>query len=225
MPKSLPPDRFDARPHMYKIEAGRRLWRVHHKTVEPTGFTMRLADENFGGGRFDATARDPYSFFYAGLEAGTALNEVLLRDVIPNAKGTRVIRRRDVRDRRISVVHPTTDLNLVSLLTGPALAAVRQDTWLTQATEDDYHATRRWASWIRRTAPDADGLVWPSKREGTEPSLMLFGDRCADSLVVGSSSIVNLDDAVGAVWINALLTPYQAWIASPRPSLCSAPGV
>ena len=67
----------------------------------------------------------------------------------------------------------------------------------------------------RRVAPDADGLVWPSKREATEPSLMLFGDRCEGSLAVGSSSIVNLDDAVGAAWINTFLAPYEAWIVKP----------
>jgi RES domain len=217
MPNVLPPERFTGRPQPYDLPAGTRLWRVHHKKRDPDGFTTRLADQNFGGGRFDATPLDPYPYYYAGLEAGTALAEVLLRDVHPDDRGFRRIRRQAVRDRRAGVVRTTVDLSLVSLLTGPALAAVAQDTWLVHAEQRDYHATRRWASWIREQAPDAHGLIWPSKREGNAEVVVLFGDRCGPDVLTGAaSSVVDLDDVVGAVWINALLAQYRARIEPPR---------
>ncbi len=216
MPNASPPARFDGTPQRYRLPAGTRLWRVHHKKTEPTAFTERLADENFGGGRFDATARDPFAYYYAGLAAGTALAEVLLRDLVPDSRGVRNIRRPAVRNRRSSVVSTSADLSLVSLLTGPALAAVAQDTWLIHADAGDYPATRRWASWIRTLAPDADGLIWPSKREGNAETVMLFGDRCGTVLEIGTSSVIDLDDDIGAVWINALLAEYRAWVSPPR---------
>ncbi|MDN3353859.1 RES family NAD+ phosphorylase [Actinomadura sp. DC4] len=216
MVKAPPPARFAGTPLLHPLPVGTRLWRVHDRRVEPTAFTERLADGNFGGGRFDATAHDPFPYYYAGLKARTALAEVLLRDIVPDARGVRTIHRPAVRDRRSSVVRTTTGLKLVSLLTGPALAAIAQDTWLIHADTEDYHATRRWASWIRRQAPDAHGLIWPSKREGRAEALMLFGDRCEGVLEVDSSSVIDLDDVVGAEWINALLAPYRAWISHPR---------
>ncbi|GLW61886.1 hypothetical protein Arub01_01300 [Actinomadura rubrobrunea] len=217
MPKVPPPTRFRATPRLRTLPAGTRLWRVHHRNHKATDFNPRLADPNFGGGRFDGTERDPYSTYYAALEAGTALAETLLRGVPFNDRGYRTIRRASVQDRRASVVETTEDLTLVDLCSGEALAAVAQDTWLVQADPADYHATRRWASWIREQAPAAQGLIWPSRREGGREALVLFGDRCPDGVLTDDYATGrDLDDLEGAVWINALLAPYRARIAKPR---------
>ncbi|MFD9942440.1 RES family NAD+ phosphorylase [Nonomuraea sp. NPDC059023] len=216
MPFGAPPASFRATPKLRELPAGSRLWRVHDRTYKATSFNPEQADANFYGGRFDGTDRDPYPYFYAGLEAATALLETLLRDVPFNDRGKRVIRRRDVAGRRASVVETTRVLTLVDLCSGEALAAVAQDTWLVQTVSAEYHATRRWASWIRKQATAAHGLIWPSKREGSSPALVLFGDRCPDGcLATDPAAGRDLDDLEGAIWINHHLGPYEAMIARP----------
>ena len=209
------PTRFDASPHFQPLPAGTRLWRVHDQRYQATGFNPRTADTNFGGGRFDGTDRDPYPTYYAGLGPETALAEALLRAIPFNDQGVRRIPRVSVRNRRLSTVETTGELALVDLCSGPALAAVAQDSWLIHAEAADYHATRRWASWIRDQAPKAQGLIWPSKREVGRRILVLFGDRCSGEILVERSPGRDLDDLEGAVTINRLLAPYGAVIAAP----------
>ena len=217
MPLARPPRRPPAIPHFRPLPAGTRMWRVHDQRYAATAFNPKEADVNFDGGRFDGTDRDCYNTYYAGLEAATALAEKLLRDIPFNEEGYRTIRRVLVRGRRASAVETTKDLTLVDLCSGEALAAVAQDTWLVQAEPRDYHATRRWAAWIREQAPTAHGLIWPSKREGGRAALVLFGDRCSgDCLIAEPSSGRDLDDLEGAIWINHLLAPYWARVTLPR---------
>jgi hypothetical protein len=217
MTNAAPPRRFRAEPHARTLPVGTRLWRVHDRRHAATAFNPFAADDNFGGGRFDGTDRDPYPFLYAGLEAGTALAEKLLRDVPFDDKGFRVIRRAGVRGQCASIIETMQDLTLVDLCSGEALAAVAQDSWLVQAERAEYPATRRWASWIREQAPTAHGMMWPSKREGGRPALVLFGDRCPDDcLVTDRLTGRTLDDLEGAVWVNHQLAPYRAHISRPR---------
>lgn len=214
---TAPPTRFRANPHLRLLPAGTRLWRVHDRRYPAAEFNPTTADPNFGGGRFDPTDRDPFPAYYAGLEAGTVLAETLLRYVPFNDEGVRNIPRAYVRGRRASVVVTAVDLTLVDLCSGEALAAVAQTTWLVQAEASDYHATRRWAAWIREQAPTAHGLIWPSKREGARAVLVIFGDRCPDDcLVVDHFAGQDLDGLEGAIWINHQLAPYRAHIRRPR---------
>lgn len=217
MPIAAPPEKFRATPHLHRLPAGTRLWRVHLRDYKSTSFNPRASDLNFGGGRFDGTKEDPYASYYAGLEAGTALAETLLRDLPFNERGYRNVPRKLILGRCASVVETTEELTLVDLCSGAALADLAQDTWLVQADTRDYHATRRWASWIRGQAPTAHGMIWPSKREGGRPAVVLFGDRCPDGCLQDDSSAGrDLDDLEGAVWINRLLAPYRARVAKPR---------
>ncbi|MEU4829450.1 RES family NAD+ phosphorylase [Streptosporangium sp. NPDC023615] len=217
MPLAPPPARHHATPHLRELPAGTRLWRVHDRRFKATDFNPRPADANFGGGRFDGTGNDPYPYYYAGLEAETALAEALLRDIPFDDRGVRLVRRAKVRGRRASVVITTEDLVLVDLCSGEALAAVAQDSWLVHADPVDYHATRRWGSWIRERAPAAHGLIWPSKREGGQPALVLFGDRCSPaSLIADPFAGTDLDDREGAAWLNGHLARYRACVLMPR---------
>lgn len=217
MPNLKPPTGFHPTPRLFSLPVGSRLWRVHDRQYKATDFNPRPADDNFGGGRFDGTERDPYPYFYAGLEAGTALAETLLRNVPFNGRGYRPVLRAGVNGRRASVVETVQALNLVDLCSAEALAAVAQDSWLIQADPADFHATRRWATWIREQAPTAHGLIWPSKRLHAHPALALFGDRCPDGcLVADPVAGRDLDDLEGAVWVNELLAPYGAFVSKPR---------
>jgi hypothetical protein len=169
------------------------------------------------GGRFDATEDDPYPTYYGGLTPSTALAEVFLRDVpFDERTVVRTIRRKQVAHQRSSVVETTTELSLVSLLDAAALAAVAATEWLIHIDRSGYPDTRRWASWIRRQAPLAQGLIWPSKRHTGAAAMVLFGDRCpGNALSAQAASRIHLDDEIGAEWINAMLAPCRARIMPP----------
>jgi hypothetical protein len=200
---------------------------VHRRNTDPTDFTPCICPRGAGGidrrGRFDGTKDDPYSAYYAGLDAGTSLAEKFLRHVPFNNDAIRTIGRKRVANQRSSVVNTTTDLSLVSLLDAKALAAVAASEWLVHADGAEYSDTRRWARWIREQTPWAQGFIWPAKRLPGGKTIVLFGDRCADdTLSVHVTSRIDLDDEIGAVWINAVLAPYRARIMPPmrrRPTM------
>ncbi|ACY96986.1 RES family NAD+ phosphorylase [Thermomonospora curvata] len=225
MPPATPPEHYCPTPYLYTLPAGSRLWRVHKKERKPTDFNPRPARIKREGGRFDGTTADPYPYYYAALDADVALVETFLRDLPFTHEGNRLIVQKKVRGRRISAVETTMDLSLVDLLSGEALAAVAQDTWLIHALPEHYHLTRQWASWIREHAPQAQGMIWPSKREGAQPALVLFGDegRCPpDALRVVPDAGADFDDPAGFAWLNERLAPYRAHVMPPASGLPSA---
>ncbi|MFC4588603.1 RES family NAD+ phosphorylase [Sphaerisporangium corydalis] len=218
MPGTVPPPRYAGQPNRTVLPPGTRLWRVHYRSVAPDAFTRPRAEAFFGGGRFDGTAAgDPYDFYYAGLDASTALAEVFLRDLTFGADGMRVLPHATVAHRRASLLRTVAPLRLISLVTGPDLAAVAQDDWLVHADAHEYPKTRRWAQWMRGQAPWAQGLVWSSKRDAGKKALVLFGDRLAGGALSASpAAFVDLDAPAGTAWVNATLAPYRTVVASPR---------
>nr|WP_218889701.1 RES family NAD+ phosphorylase [Saccharopolyspora hordei] len=201
------------------MPADTALFRLHERARHAAEF--KPAHVSFGapGGRFDGTPEDPFPTYYAGLHVTTALAEVLLRNISFGHDGQRLIRRAQIAGRRFSAVRTKRELTLVSLLTGPDLAAVAQDSWLVDAEgRDAYPHTRSWASWIRSQADWADGLIWPSKRDTGKPAVVLFGDRCADALDGAEPDLhIDLDSPIGEAWLATMLAPYRAAVA-PSPS-------
>ncbi|GAA3199207.1 RES family NAD+ phosphorylase [Actinocorallia longicatena] len=217
VPSYEPPAKYVPTPELVTLSRGTRLWRVHGTGHGAGSFNPGPADDNFGGNRFDGTRSAPYPFLYAGFNPATALAETLLRDLPFDEKGIRRILRGQVADRRATSLRVRRDLVLVSLLTEEALNALAQDHWLIDAPQSDYHRTRRWAAWIRKHAPGAHGMVWPSLRRRGDKAVVLFGDRCepTDSLfTVGTS--VDLTDVRGAQWINYQVARARARIRLPR---------
>lgn len=111
----------------------------------------------------------------------------------------------------------TADIDLVDLCSGAALAAVGQDTWLTQAPAAAYPTTRLWAAAIRSRSERCAGLIWRSRREPEGFATVIFGDRTADSLAEDTTSAVplpqddrRLDSGLGARYVEQLLTEYSA---------------
>jgi RES domain len=223
MPLSPPPANAGISPSPILLTARTQLWRVHKKHWPGADFKDVVSDPHFGGSRFDSTSADPYSYLYAAAEEQTALLETLVRGIPFNDRGARLIRRAAIADYRISALELAGDLTLISLLTTADLAAACQDEWLIHSSPADYPQTRRWAQWLRSQAPWAQGLAWPSARDLGRQSVVLFGDRCpADVLRAVPGTAVDLDDAGGAVWLNARLAPYRI---SVRPPLgASSPG-
>lgn len=224
MPLTRPPAHFDGTPNRRALGRGTCLWRVHARAYSAHAFKPVPSDLLFGGARFDSTDADPYPYWYAALDEITAVAETLLRDLHPDERGTRVLTRTHVENRKLSGLTLTRDLNLVSLLTGLDLAAVAQDAWLVTSPGHDYPQTRAWAHWLRRHAPWAHGLIWSSLRNPGRPAITLFGDRCAADFGADYESsllhevpelAVDLDDKAGIEWLNGLLEPYRVAVPAP----------
>lgn len=178
MARQLPPGRFDGEVATFDLDAGTVLSRVHGSAFGPTTFNPVASEVLFGGGRFDSTREDPYSYLYAGESDRAALAEGLLRDIEANDRGARFLAKKYWRGRQLSRLQTTVPLRLVSLINGEDLGAIGQDTWLTTCDGDDYPQTRAWAHWLREVEPDAAGLAWLSKRHPGSMVLCLFEDRC-----------------------------------------------
>jgi hypothetical protein len=151
---------------------------VHSDRFAFAEFNPTVAPSALRGGRFDATHEDPYAFLYAAEDDATAISEVLLRDLPIDERGARLLPRVALKGRRLSWLATTTNLPLVSLRSGEDLAAIGQDTWLTNCTAAEYQLTRRWSAAIRRWAPWAAGFTWRSHREPAGFAYIFFADRC-----------------------------------------------
>ncbi|MBO3750621.1 RES family NAD+ phosphorylase [Streptosporangiaceae bacterium NEAU-GS5] len=211
-----PPRRFDGAPRPHTLEAGTTLWRVHSRAYGSAEFNPMQAHEKFGGNRFDSTASDPYPYYYASRLETTALVETLVRGVPFDDRGYRLIPRRAVKERCLTAIRTARPLHLISLLSGPDLAAAGQDERLIRADGGEvYTQTRAVAHWLRTTASWAEGMIWRSLRDPDQPTLILFGDRCPDAFDAGSATRRDLSDTDGAKWLNAVLPPYRVAIRPP----------
>lgn len=216
MPAALPPADYDGEPRRYLMPAFTRLYRVHRRERPGEQFWPVPADAHFGGGRFDSTAEEPYPFLYAAFSERAALAETLLRSLPFDSRGERVLPRRTVQRRCISGLLTTVDLPLIALTSSPELAAVCQDAWLVQSEARDYPQTRRWARWLRDRAPWAMGLIWTSRQDVTEKVVILFGDRCPlGGVRPDGDRPVDLDDEIGAHWLNKQLAELRVSIRLP----------
>ena len=181
-----------------------------------TDFNPTVASHPLRGGRFDATPDDPYGFLYAADDDATAVSEVLLRDLPIDERGARLLPRARLRGLRIGWVATTRELELVGLRSGPDLAAIGQDTWLTSGLARDYEVTRAWASAIRGWAPWCSGLTWRSHREPEGFAYVLFEDRAPDDClteVAGGVTLLGndqrLDDGIGRLFVERILESYR----------------
>lgn len=227
MPNDVPPKDVVARPRFAGLPAGSFLWRVTRQPGPAAGgpvspFRALPDDEDYDpreGGRFDPTPECPYPYCYAALDDLTALCEVLLRDVGFSAP-TRYLLLRQVTGRRLALLETREPLWLVSLTDAANLAAACQDSWLIHAESPDYRMTRRWAHWLHDSlAPDGRhpaGLIWPAKRQPGGQAVLLFGDRCGDSVVCSSFGERLLDDDDGLEWLNLRLALLRTQIRRSR---------
>lgn len=214
-----PPGDCDGRPNHYLLEEGTNLWRVHSRHRCPDSFNATLDDRHLGGGRFSGTVECPYPSLYVSLSADTALAERLLRSLPFTGSSTRMIPRAAVAGRRLSTLTVTAPLLLLSLVTTADLASVCQDEWLIHADPREYGLTRRWAHWLHRSNPWAQGLIWSSRRNLGELTAILFGDRCGTPPTTLPSGQHDLDDVPGTLWVNQRLAKFGAAVAHPRTPL------
>jgi len=228
MPIAEPPARFDGQPNRYLLRRGSCLWRVNSRPYSARSFKATPAPmpaAAAGGARFDGSADDVYAFYYSALEEKTALAETLLRNLVPDEQGKRLVPLAALAGRQISGLTLTRDLNLISLISGEDLAAIGQDAWLVTSQGADYEHTRKWAHWLRQQAEWAHGFIWDSLRNRGGLAVVLFGDRCAEDFGHGYERIllhevtdltIDLDDKEGAAWLNDVLKNYRVTIPPAR---------
>lgn len=220
MTAQLPPEdsaTFLMKPNLSTLPAGTELWRCHQTRWSGAEFSPALADFHFGGSRFDGTPLDPYPYLYAAPEPATALAEVLLRSMAFDTEtGMRLVPYRRIVGRSLTALRTTIDLRLIELVSEEDLAAVCQDSWLLETEGPGYAQTRRWAAELRARVPEAQGLLWQSRRHRPRHALVLFGDRCrTEPVKTDPGSSVQLDTPAGVLEANRLLAPLRAAIVAP----------
>ncbi|MEV3987805.1 RES family NAD+ phosphorylase [Streptomyces sp. NPDC049837] len=216
MPNYRPPEAMTGTPGKVTLPRGTTLYRVHAAHRDAAAFNPVPSHCLYGGGRFDGTACDPYGYLYAGLGAEAALCETLLRSLpFDPAGGPRLLPRVSVARRRLSRLRLGTDVDVVSLVSARDLAAVHQDSWLVHTEAHEYAYTRDWAHWIRQhTDPWAQGLIWSSKREPGDRTVVLFGDRCPPGAVEAvAEGAVDFGTLEGEEWLDSVLQPYHVRLA------------
>ena len=214
-PRQTPPTRYRGEPHRFVLPLGTLLTRIHDARFDVTEFNGTVPARNRGG-RFDSSPQDEYAFLYAASDDQTAVSEALLRDIPADERGVRTYPRVRLRGRRVGWIRTTCELQLASLRSGSDLAAVGQDTWLTNAPAEDYALTRQWAAAIRGWAPWAQGLTWRSRREPEGFGFVLFEDRVAGACLVEAEQGTplhpeerSLESALGRVYVEEIMSRYR----------------
>lgn len=179
MPDIAPPDTCPGTPVTESLPKGQALVRIHDQRRHPIAFnpTPRAAPrhgEPVRGGRFDSPD-GAYAYLYAGLSYKAAFAESFGRDLDYTRPGPRPLPRFRWEAKALTICVATKHLQLVSVQ-GPGAQQLGQDDWLTRCDEDGYPRCRQWASSIRTWVPDADGLIWRSKRDPDEHVVVLWGD-------------------------------------------------
>jgi RES domain/TIR domain len=218
VPPTLPPGELPGTPTRYVLPAGTALWRVHRSGLRVDEFDSARGANGVGGGRFDSVGHGGYPYLYCSPDAGTALAERFVGNLDFTATATRRLRRKEFEKNSASVCRTTTELNLLSLRTGPDLAAVGQDGWLLSARGKDFDLTRRWAAWLRERARWAQGFVWQSGVDMPKPTMVLFGDACESwALDPVDGMDHKLDDPDRQSWLRYHLNPHGVEFDAPAP--------
>jgi hypothetical protein len=189
------------------LATGTKLFRVHKRHRRPTSFNTSQAWANERDGRFDSDADDYYPFYYAALSERGALYETLVveaglavGDPVPHLA---------LKDRVLSVVELARDVILVSLRTEADFALTGQSEWLVRALPREYPLTRRQARSIRSRHSRLQGLIWYSRKDPEEQSVILFGDRCpVGTLRETTIPSIALDTPSAEPWLGRLLAAY-----------------
>lgn len=216
MAKALPPTDCPSSdgPKITIVPAGTVWWRIHGGAYDPASFRDTGAEEKRRDpaihgeeGRFDCQVGE-YGYLYLGETKKSAIAEAFLRGPVVKDPGARFMRRARIAGRVLSRIKLTAELPLVDLCGAAGLGRVGQDAWLSACDEPEYPITQRWASAIRRWAPDAAGLMWMSKRDNIHRAVVMFADRLSPTAIAGRP-VRALDDPLGLTMMSKLLSEFN----------------
>lgn len=195
---------------MRTLRPGTVWWRIHGDGHGPTAFrdagaeSKRADPSTFGTeGRFDCQASE-YGYLYLGETKGSTIAEAYLRGPAVSDPTARFLRRARLAGRVLSRIRIVTELSVVDLCGAAGLGRVGQDAWLTACDEEDCPLTQRWATAMRRWAPDACGMVWMSKRDNLHEAAILFSDRVPPDALTGEVAR-RLDTPLGITLVEKVL--------------------
>jgi hypothetical protein len=174
-----------------RLAAGTALVRVHHA--------------RFGATEFNPSARPPARFrpfgdpvvptLYAARDDDTAIAEGVFHDV--PIRGERRLPRAAVNERVLSRLAPTRDLTLIALHGYGLQRLGITHGELIEPPASAYAWTAEWGRALHAASPEADGLLWMSRRFTGRAALMLFGDRVASADLAATDPPLNLWHGAG----------------------------
>jgi hypothetical protein len=178
-----PPSSFPAS-NSHETKAGTKFHRVHDQRFDCCAFnpgkgrSSRFAPLLLGGA--------PIPTQYLATDFECAVHETIFHD-IPIDEPNKTVGADNIKPLAHSVVELKRDITLVPLF-APDLARWRMSRAdLIGTAGASYFITAQWALAIHQSRPDADGLIWTSKRCDPQKALLLFGDRVSESDLTGIS--------------------------------------
>jgi RES domain len=129
---------------------------------------------------------------YAGTTLDCALMETVFHD-LPFAAGPKMWSKTShVAGKVYSQLTLSRDLALIdlSVIALHKLGIPRKD--LIECDGSQYAETRAWALALHDQHPDAEGLIWTSRRADPEQAIVLFEDRLAGPALVASGAPTSL---------------------------------
>ncbi len=192
MSLNRPPPPFTPSPRLelsfVSLPIGRLLHRIHSVQHTATEFNPGYQ----GNARFSpirSPSDSPVPTLYAGSSRDCALMETVFHDVpyLPGNK-TLDLARLDTQCHTILTLQHTLQLVDLRSIALHKLGISRAE--LIDCEKAHYPRTRAWALAIYQQCPQAQGLLWTSRRDDSAQAYMLFGDRVpVDALRVASDSL------------------------------------
>lgn len=204
MPSYPPPDAAPNRAKTTKLPEGTALFRVHPARFGGGEFNSTVPAAAGGGGRFDSPGGRP-SYLYAALSPRAAIAEAFLRNLPFDVRGVRQLPGAALVGRRLTELHTTEPLRLVSLH-GEGLARLGQDLWLVHCDASEYGDTREWGAAIMRWNPWAAGLAWRPRHDDDGLAICIYEDRCPGAVNVVRT--IALDKGEGRAQLHSTLIEF-----------------
>jgi hypothetical protein len=160
-------------------------WRIHPGSFAPEAFNASgLGNARFSP-LFESAPPVPVPTMYAAATLDGAIMETLLHNVPTPSEGFIYDLQADI-DRGIvaSQISVTVELQLVDMTSVGLQNMGMLQSQMFETEQGDYERTRRWAAWLRREQPLAQGLAWMSRRDNSAMAVVLFEDRIGSGVVV-----------------------------------------
>lgn len=182
------------------LAAGTSLHRLHNRIYAATGFNPGTGPSRSRFAPIRTATGTPIPTLYAAQTFECAAHETVFHDIVHDQpqKSVPLSRLEPVIH---SMIETQRDLAMVQLFE-PDLNAwglTRRD--LIDTLPSHYAVTARWAEAIHAAHPDADGMVWTSRRCDPGTAYLLFGDRLAPGSItrINSTALTSSDTELLAV--------------------------